>query len=39
MESKDHGVCGREPQVIMRAAEVNGLVCDVATQIERAVSG
>ena len=37
MESKDHGVCGREPQVIMRAAEIQGLACDVATQIERLV--
>lgn len=37
MGSKDHGVCEREPQVAKKAAEVNGLACDVATQIERLV--
>lgn len=37
MKSNECGVCEREPQVTRAAAEVNGLACDVATQIERLV--
>ena len=37
MNSNECGVCEREPQVTRAAAEVNGLACDVATQIERLV--
>jgi hypothetical protein len=37
MKSSECGVCEREPQVTRAAAEVNGLACDVATQIERLV--
>lgn len=37
MKSNECGVCEREPQVTRAAAEVCGLACDVATQIERLV--